>query len=91
MVKSQKKACPLDGGIKIEIVFGLSLHILNMSASIGEADVVRCKPSGACYIKGKLMPTRGFGDCYLKYVRTSSAVHLQRPRLVLVIVRDLGE
>ena len=25
MVKSQKKACPLDGGIKIEIVFGLSL------------------------------------------------------------------
>eukprot|EP00501_MAST-03F_sp_TOSAG23-6_P002054 GSMAST32.ASY1.ANO1.2145.1 assembled CDS len=29
-------------------------------------NTVRCKRPGACYIKGKLMPARGFGDLYLK-------------------------
>ena len=34
----------------------------------GEADVVVCRPnSNACYIKGKLQPSRALGDFYLKY------------------------
>jgi pyruvate dehydrogenase phosphatase len=32
-----------------------------------EADVVVCRRPEACYIKGKLQPTRSFGDFYLKY------------------------
>eukprot|EP00941_MAST-03F_sp_MAST-3F-sp1_P004774 g4774.t1 len=32
----------------------------------GEDNIVVCKRPGACYIKGKLMPARGFGDLYLK-------------------------
>jgi pyruvate dehydrogenase phosphatase len=31
----------------------------------GEDDIVRCK--NACYVKGRLQPTRSFGDFYLKY------------------------
>eukprot|EP01029_Cantina_marsupialis_P027935 TRINITY_DN774198_c0_g1_i1.p1 TRINITY_DN774198_c0_g1~~TRINITY_DN774198_c0_g1_i1.p1 ORF type:complete len:353 (-),score=98.43 TRINITY_DN774198_c0_g1_i1:74-1132(-) len=33
----------------------------------GEKNIVVCKPSGACYVKGCLMPSRSFGDLYLKY------------------------
>lgn len=32
-----------------------------------ETDVVVCRKPDACYIKGKLQPTRSFGDFYLKY------------------------
>jgi len=32
-----------------------------------EPDVVVCRRPDACYIKGKLQPTRSFGDFYLKY------------------------
>ncbi|KAH9253761.1 hypothetical protein BASA81_008379 [Batrachochytrium salamandrivorans] len=32
-----------------------------------ELDVVVCKRPDICYIKGKLQPTRAFGDFYLKY------------------------
>lgn len=32
-----------------------------------ELDVVICKREDACYIKGKLQPTRSIGDFYLKY------------------------
>lgn len=32
-----------------------------------ELDVVVCKRPDVCYIKGKLQPTRAFGDFYLKY------------------------
>lgn len=33
----------------------------------GEDDIVRCKSPTACYVKGRLMPTRAFGDFHLKY------------------------
>lgn len=33
----------------------------------GEKDIVICKHSKACYVKGKLMPTRSFGDLHLKH------------------------
>ncbi len=32
-----------------------------------EGDIVKCKRSNACYVKGKLQPTRSLGDAYLKY------------------------
>ncbi|OMJ66306.1 hypothetical protein SteCoe_36890 [Stentor coeruleus] len=32
----------------------------------GEDDVVKCRREKACYVKGRLMPTRTFGDFYLK-------------------------
>lgn len=32
----------------------------------GESDVFVCKRSDICYVKGRLQPTRGFGDFYLK-------------------------
>ncbi len=32
-----------------------------------EGDVVKCKRPNACYVKGKLQPTRTLGDAYLKY------------------------
>lgn len=34
----------------------------------GEADIVVCKPGNpsACYVKGRLQPTRALGDAYLK-------------------------
>ncbi len=31
----------------------------------GEEDIVRCR--AACYVKGRLQPTRSFGDFYLKF------------------------
>jgi pyruvate dehydrogenase phosphatase len=31
----------------------------------GEEDIVRCR--SACYVKGRLQPTRSFGDFYLKH------------------------
>ena len=31
----------------------------------GENDIVMCK--NACYVKGRLQPTRSLGDFYLKY------------------------
>lgn len=31
-----------------------------------EPDIVRCRHPKACYVKGRLMPTRAFGDFYLK-------------------------
>lgn len=33
----------------------------------GEEDIVLCKHPKACYVKGRLMPTRCFGDFYLKH------------------------
>ena len=33
----------------------------------GESDVVVCKSSHACYVKGRLQLTRALGDAYLKY------------------------
>lgn len=33
----------------------------------GEEDIVRCKSAKACYVKGRLMPTRAFGDFHLKH------------------------
>ena len=33
----------------------------------GEDDIVRCKSATACYVKGRLMPTRAFGDFHLKH------------------------
>ena len=33
----------------------------------GEDDIIRCKSPTACYVKGRLMPTRAFGDFHLKY------------------------
>ncbi len=32
-----------------------------------EHDVVKCRRPSACYVKGKLQPTRSLGDAYLKY------------------------
>jgi pyruvate dehydrogenase phosphatase len=32
-----------------------------------EEDIVRCKHPKACYVKGRLMPSRAFGDFHLKY------------------------
>lgn len=32
----------------------------------GEKDIVVCKKPTACYVKGRLMPTRSFGDLHLK-------------------------
>ncbi len=32
----------------------------------GERDIVVCKSSTACYVKGRLQPTRAFGDGHLK-------------------------
>lgn len=33
----------------------------------GEKDIVRCKSTEACYVKGSLMPTRAIGDFHLKH------------------------
>lgn len=33
----------------------------------GEDDIVKCKAADACYVKGRLQPTRALGDLYLKY------------------------
>ncbi len=32
-----------------------------------ERDIIKCKRPSACYVKGKLQPTRSLGDAYLKY------------------------
>mmetsp|Transcript_2786 Transcript_2786/g.3974 ORF Transcript_2786/g.3974 Transcript_2786/m.3974 type:complete len:525 (+) Transcript_2786:200-1774(+) len=32
-----------------------------------ESDVFICKGPDSCYVKGRLQPTRGFGDVYIKY------------------------
>ncbi|CAM9588383.1 unnamed protein product [Discosporangium mesarthrocarpum] len=32
-----------------------------------EDDIIRCKRATACYVKGRLQPTRSLGDAYLKY------------------------
>lgn len=32
-----------------------------------EDDIVRCRSAKACYVKGRLMPTRAFGDFHLKH------------------------
>jgi pyruvate dehydrogenase phosphatase len=33
----------------------------------GEADIVVCRSPTACYVKGRLQPTRALGDAYLKF------------------------
>lgn len=48
----------LNAGEKFEQI---RLH----KAFPGEDDIVRCK--NACYVKGRLQPTRSFGDFYLKF------------------------
>ena len=40
----------------------------------GEEDIVQCQSKTACYVKGRLQPTRSMGDFYLKY----SEFHTQR-------------
>lgn len=53
----------------------------------GESDIVTCKNSKACYVKGRLMPTRSFGDLYLKHnefnnpMTYSSVEGLTRPHI----------
>jgi serine/threonine protein phosphatase PrpC len=37
------------------------------AAHPGESDIVRCSSPGACYVKGRLQPTRALGDAYLKH------------------------
>lgn len=37
------------------------------AAHPGEEDIVICKSPQACYVKGRLQPTRALGDAYLKY------------------------
>lgn len=37
------------------------------AAHPNEADIVRCRHPDACYVKGRLMPTRAFGDLHLKH------------------------
>mmetsp|Transcript_19504 Transcript_19504/g.27388 ORF Transcript_19504/g.27388 Transcript_19504/m.27388 type:complete len:377 (+) Transcript_19504:293-1423(+) len=32
-----------------------------------EKDIIYCKQSTSCYVRGRLQPTRSFGDAYLKY------------------------
>jgi pyruvate dehydrogenase phosphatase len=32
-----------------------------------DKDIVKCKHAKACYVKGRLMPTRSFGDLHLKH------------------------
>ena len=51
----------------------------------GEEDIVCCTSENACYVKGRLMPTRAFGDMHLKHEefnnpkRYSSSFGFQRP------------
>jgi len=37
------------------------------AAHPGESDIVVCRSPTACYVKGRLQPTRALGDAYLKY------------------------
>ena len=37
------------------------------AAHPGEDDIVVCRSSTSCYVKGRLQPTRALGDLYLKY------------------------
>jgi serine/threonine protein phosphatase PrpC len=37
------------------------------AAHPGEADIVKCHSPDACYVKGRLQPTRAIGDAYLKH------------------------
>lgn len=32
-----------------------------------EKDIIRCRGEGACYVKGRLMPSRALGDLALKH------------------------
>ena len=41
-----------------------------------EEDIIRCKSPTACYVKGRLMPSRAFGDLHLKVQR------VQQPRKI---------
>eukprot|EP00742_Colponemidia_sp_Colp-10_P002323 GILJ01002479.1.p1 GENE.GILJ01002479.1~~GILJ01002479.1.p1 ORF type:complete len:421 (-),score=51.54 GILJ01002479.1:235-1446(-) len=45
-----------------------------------EVDIVRCKSSQACYVKGRLMPTRAIGDAYLKYPEFNNTVVWDKTR-----------
>ena len=44
----------------------------------GEEDVVVCKSSTACYVKGRLQLTRALGDAYLKYPEFNAAPNQHR-------------
>ncbi|CAM9711906.1 unnamed protein product, partial [Choristocarpus tenellus] len=50
----------------------------------GEDDIIRCKKSTACYVKGKLQPTRSLGDAYLKYSEFNGqpGTHVSRGRYI---------
>ena len=41
----------------------------------GIGNLVACKSPGACYVKGRLQPTRGLGDLYLKQARFNGPPH----------------
>ncbi len=46
----------------------------------GENDIVVCKTSHACYVKGRLQLTRAFGDLYLKYKEFNAPPRSPRSR-----------
>lgn len=46
----------------------------------GEDDVVVCKNSHACYVKGRLQLTRALGDAYLKYPEFNAPAGSHRSR-----------
>ena len=46
----------------------------------GEEDIVKCKSKTACYVKGRLQPTRSMGDFYLKYSEFNGPEYSQGDR-----------
>jgi pyruvate dehydrogenase phosphatase len=46
----------------------------------GEADVVYCKTSGACYVKRRLQLTRAFGDLYFKHREFNGSPNSKRSK-----------
>ena len=47
-----------------------------------EDNIVKCKPTNpdACYVKGRLQPTRALGDLYLKYAEFNGPSATDRTR-----------
>ena len=43
-----------------------------------DPNIVVKKKSGACYVKGRLMPTRSFGDFHLKYQSLCNPNNMKR-------------
>jgi len=49
-----------------------------MRAHPGEKDIIVCKSSHACYVKGRLQLTRALGDGYLKYPELNAPPNMHR-------------